>query len=171
MERNSWFYISTLRWVAKDILVSRIFNDIDLQRDLARPRDTWLYGHVTLRVEGAEGKSLNCCNGWRYNCFSLSHDLRKSRDQRVMRTYAWELLTGLVLLSLSTRFGTHRNRRSREIMFLVTEEQDSIWCRLNLPLKFVPEEQGILCSHTQNFTINRTLTKIFASVYNEKGPI
>ena len=68
------------------------------------------------------------------------------------------------------KFDGHRHWVSGD-MFLVVEEQDSSGSHLNLPLLFITKAHGMLCSHTRNFIITRTLVKMLPSVSNEISPI
>ena len=65
--------------------------------------------------------------------FSLSRDLARPRDQRVMLLYPWKLL---LLSRHPAKFGSHKNSSSRD-MFLVVEEQDFTCSHLYLSLLFI----------------------------------
>ena len=77
--------------------------------------------------------------------FFLSRDLKRQRDQKVMRFY------GLKPLVVSHHPDGHRHCGSRDMMFLVVEQQYSICPCLDPSLLFISRVQGMLCCHTQNF--------------------
>ena len=52
-------------------------------------------------------------------------------------------------------------------MFLVVGWQDSTSSYLIPSLLFISKVHGMLCLHTRNFTIKKTLMKTFANVSNE----
>ena len=64
----------------------------------------------------------------------------------------------------------HRDFCSEDI-FLVVEGQNFICSGLIHLLLFNSKAHVMSCSHTQNFTIKRTMKKTFASVFNEIRPI
>ena len=64
-------------------------------------------------------------------------------------------------------FGDHRHYDKGHIMPLVVEGQDSTRSCLNPPLLFISKAHETLCLHTQNFTVTRTLKKVFSSVSRE----
>lgn len=61
------------------------------------------------------------------------------------------------------QFGGYRYCGGGNIMFFEVEEQD-FTCSFIFTITVFPKARGILYSHTRNFTVNRTLIKIFVSV-------
>ena len=76
-----------------------------------------------------------------YNDFSLSRDLSRPRDQRVM----WFFVGGSMVSHDPAKFGGHRHCGSGDLMFLVVEGQDSTCPCFNLPLQFISKIYGIPC--------------------------
>ena len=103
---------------------------------------------------------------WIYKAFSLSHDLERPRNQRVMWLYQWE---PLMVRHYSAKFGGHRHWSSGDIMYLVVEKQNST-CSLNSVITILSKGHGMSCVHLRIFTIKIAL-KTFSSVSSEIIPI
>ena len=82
--------------------------------------------------------------------FSLSRDLARPRDQRVMLLYRWK---PLFLSRHPAEFGSHKNSSSRD-MFLVVEEQDFTCSHLYLSLLFIYKSHDL-----SRILVTRTLSR------------
>ena len=70
---------------------------------------------------------------WRCNGFSLSRDISRSCDERVMWLYGWQPVK---VSYRPAKFGGHRHCGSGNIMFLVAEDETSRCSRFIPPLLF-----------------------------------
>ena len=132
---------------------------------------------MTLWVEAPQGKSQSCQVWWpkglwqrRLNVLNLPHDLAKPHNQKVKWLYGWEFLT---ISHHPAKFCDHRCCGSRDLMFLVVEEQDST-CQLVSIITVFPKEHGISYSNKKNFRLTGHVMKIWAtrlSFFKMTGPI
>ena len=75
-----------------------------------------------------------------------------------------------MVIHYPTKFDGHKICDSGDMILLVAEGQDFTCSHLILSLLFISKAHGMLCSHTQNSTIKKTLIKSFATLSSEKAP-